>query len=73
MTGKEIEDMKWEYLLYIADKIKDIQIYAVALKNPEDFDVNAKTYSKIQDAITEIHKAEASVKRLEMEIPDEEE
>lgn len=72
MTQRELDTAIFERKNYIADKFKDIQSYAQALKTPDD--ISWKTnVSKIKDTIDEISKVALDVENLEAETPEEEE
>ena len=72
MTKREIE-LKieaWKY--HIADKFKDIQVNANALKYAENQGKNNQLLMKITDAIDDIKRSYGEIATLEITTPDEE-
>ena len=72
MTREEIEEGIFKYRYYIADRIKDIQIFANSMKNVEDIPKNKQTLLKISDAIADIRNSYGELEELLYTEPDDE-
>lgn len=65
------EEQIYNYLSFIADRIKDIQLTANHMKNPEDRKVIEQDLVKITDYIKEIRSGYMRIDLVEMEEDEE--
>ena len=71
MKRTEYEEKEHELIMYIADKFRDIQMQANALKNVEDEVKVRQTLVKISDFVEEIYKGYNSLEDLHHEDVDD--
>lgn len=71
MKRTEYEEKEHELIMYIADKFRDIQMQANALKNVEDEVKVRQTLVKISDFVEEIYKGYSSLEDLHHEDVDD--
>lgn len=70
MTQQELDSKIYDTKVYIADKFRDIQSQASALKNVEDESKVKQTLTKITDFAADIFRAYGTLEELFHEEPE---
>lgn len=73
MTQQKLDSKIYDTKVYIADKFRDIQLQASALKNVEDENKVKQTLTKITDFAADIFRAYGTLEELFREEPETEE